>query len=127
MKVRTRIGSWNVRTLSETHRLAQLCIEFNVYGLLHLGVSEIRWPSVEKHKRPDGLTLSYSGKPDTLLRTSGVEFLMTKNASSALMTWKPFSDLTSNVMPQQTLLILKARMGSTIQLIRQLVRLTEVI
>ncbi|VDO64783.1 unnamed protein product [Heligmosomoides polygyrus] len=35
----TRIGTWNIRTLHQTARLAQLLQEFDIYGLDILGIS----------------------------------------------------------------------------------------
>ena len=42
-KLRTRIGQWNVRTLYEPGKLAQLAAEMRRYRLEILGVSEARW------------------------------------------------------------------------------------
>ena len=41
-KVKTRIGFWNVRTMFEAGRLAQITAEMRKYKLHMLGVSEIR-------------------------------------------------------------------------------------
>ena len=42
-KLRTRIGQWNVRTLYEPGKLAQLAAEMRRYRLEILGVIEARW------------------------------------------------------------------------------------
>jgi hypothetical protein len=42
-QIRTRIGSWNVRTLFQKRKLAQLNREMDRYKLDILGVSEVRW------------------------------------------------------------------------------------
>jgi hypothetical protein len=39
----TRIGSWNVRTLFQKGKLAQLDREMDRYKLDILGVREVRW------------------------------------------------------------------------------------
>lgn len=97
MKTRTRFGSWNVRTLLEPSRLAQLCKEVHNYNLLFVGICETRWPGVGENITSDGFTFLYSGKPENLPRSSGVGFLLTKRAKRALITWKPFSDRVISV------------------------------
>ncbi|XP_065360577.1 craniofacial development protein 2-like [Calliphora vicina] len=92
MKTRTRFGTWNVRTLMEPSRLAQLCKEFMSYKLLFLGISEMRWPDTGEKSITNGLHLLYSGKAANENRASGVGFLFSKEAHKALISWKPYSD-----------------------------------
>lgn len=92
MKTRTRIGTWNVRTLSETSRLAQVCKEFNTYRLTLLGLCETRWYDSGEFTTSDGLTLLYSGKTSNEPRSSGVGILLSKPAKKSLIDWKPYSD-----------------------------------
>lgn len=92
MKTRTRIGTWNVRTLSETSRLAQVCKEFNTYKLTMLGLCETRWYDSGEFTTADGLTLLYSGKTSDEPRSSGVGILLSQPAKKALIDWKPYSD-----------------------------------
>ena len=47
-KACVKIGQWNVRTLFETGKCAQVVKEMQRYGISILGVSEMRW------RRPDG-------------------------------------------------------------------------
>ena len=42
-KHKTRIGFWNVRTMYETGKLAQVTHEMKRYNLHILGISECRW------------------------------------------------------------------------------------
>ena len=42
-KTKTRIGFWNVRTMYETGKLAQVKAEMRRYNLRILGISESRW------------------------------------------------------------------------------------
>ena len=42
-KTKTRIGFWNVHTMYETGKLAQITEEMQRYKLHILGVSESRW------------------------------------------------------------------------------------
>lgn len=92
MKTRTRIGTWNVRTLSETSRLAQVCKEFKSYKLTMLGLCETRWYDSGEFTTADGLTLLYSGKSSDEPRSSGVGILLSQPAKKALIEWKPYSD-----------------------------------
>lgn len=91
-KSRTRFGTWNIRTLLEPSRLAQICKEFKKYNLLFLGLCETRWPDNGRITTADNITFLYSGKPSGLPRASGVGFLLTKEAMNALITWQPHSD-----------------------------------
>lgn len=92
MKKRIRIGSWNVRTLTEPSRLNQVCREFSNYGMLILGMCETRWPDSGEFRTSDGLTFLYSGKETAEVRSSGVGLLLSKEARKALIEWKPHSD-----------------------------------
>ena len=42
-KYRTRLGTWNVRTLYQTGRCAQVGAEMNRYNIEVLGLCEVRW------------------------------------------------------------------------------------
>ena len=42
-KSTARIGSWNVRTLYQCGKLAQLCKEFDNYRMDITGISEMKW------------------------------------------------------------------------------------
>ena len=52
-KTITRVGFWNVRTLFQTGKLAQLRKEFDTYNLDIIGISEVRWLGSNK-KFPQG-------------------------------------------------------------------------
>ncbi|XP_065361996.1 uncharacterized protein LOC135955570 [Calliphora vicina] len=92
MKKRTRFGTWNVRTLLESSRLAQVCKEFKNYNLLILGLSELRWPDFGETTTTEGLHLLYCGKPASDTRSSGVGLLLSREAHNAVISWKPYSD-----------------------------------
>jgi hypothetical protein len=53
-QIRTSIGSWNVRTLFQKWKLAQLNREMDRYKLDILGVSEVRWNGSGQIKTSDG-------------------------------------------------------------------------
>jgi len=61
MKQRTRVGTWNVLTLAQQGKLAQLAKEAARVNLEILGLSEVRWPNFGEHKLPTGQVLLYSG------------------------------------------------------------------
>ncbi|KAI8122368.1 Craniofacial development protein 2 [Lucilia cuprina] len=93
LKYRTRIGTWNVRTLLETSKLAQLCKEFAVYNLSLLGLCEVRWCESGEFTTAEGLTVLFYGKPtNELPRSSGVGLVLSKQVKRGLMGWKPHSE-----------------------------------
>ena len=42
-KLKTKIGFWNVRTMYDTGKLAQVTLEMKRYNIDILGISESRW------------------------------------------------------------------------------------
>lgn len=93
MKTRTRIACWNVRTLSDDSRLAQVEAEMLQYKLQILGLSEVRRNGFGELRTSRGLTLLYSGKEDENdTREHGVGFLLSDVARRGLLDWKPISD-----------------------------------
>ena len=89
-KTRTKIGTWNTRTLYQTGKLAQLLREFNEYKLDILGISEMRWTGSGKINDSGGTTLLYSGHQDR--HVYGVGFMLNKEATRALISWEPVSE-----------------------------------
>ena len=85
----TFIGTWNVRTLNQTGRLAQLLREFDNYRLDILGISEVRWIGSGR-MTSENKTVLFSGHEAKHER--GVGFILNKRAVSALDGWKPISD-----------------------------------
>ena len=61
-KFRTWIGQWNVRTLYESGKVAQLAAEMRRYRLEILGVSEARWNQFGETELATGELFLYSGK-----------------------------------------------------------------
>ncbi|KAI8491212.1 hypothetical protein Bbelb_308450 [Branchiostoma belcheri] len=88
-KGETKIGTWNVRTLYQTGKMAQLLKEFEEYQLNILGISEMRWTGSGK-LCSDGKTVLSSGHEDQHRR--GVGMVLDKEASRALTGWKPVND-----------------------------------
>ncbi|VDP55298.1 unnamed protein product [Heligmosomoides polygyrus] len=85
----TRIGTWHVRTLQQTGRLAQLLQELDIYGLDILGVSEVRWTGSGR-LISDGKTVLFSGPERRHER--GVGIVLSKRAANSLVSWEPVSD-----------------------------------
>ena len=56
------LGTWNVRTLLEPGRCAQVAKEMTTYKLQILGLSEVRWNTFGETRLQSGETLLFSGK-----------------------------------------------------------------
>ena len=54
VKCKTRIGFWNVRTMYDTGKLAQVTSEMSRYKLHILGISESRWTGSGRWKTSTG-------------------------------------------------------------------------
>ena len=83
-KTKTRIGFWNVRTMYETGKLAQVTSEMRRYKLHILGVSESRWTGPGR-LMTTGETVLYSGREDNQ-HHEGVALIL-----RSLREWKPVS------------------------------------
>jgi exonuclease III len=92
MKKRTRIGTWNVRTLYAVGKLEQAEREALRLKIDIIGISEARWSSFGEKRTPAGGKFLYSGKPDDQPHEYGVGFLLSKEASSSLMDWEPVNE-----------------------------------
>ena len=77
-----KIGTWNVRTLYQSGRLAQVLREMEAYGLDVLGISEIRWTG-QGQTTNNGVTILYSGRENA--HTHGVGILLSRKATDALI------------------------------------------
>ena len=60
-QTKIRVGHWNVRTMNETGKLAQVTSEMRRFKLHILGVSESRWTGSGKLTTATGETVIYSG------------------------------------------------------------------
>uniref|UniRef100_A0A3P9H430 Endonuclease/exonuclease/phosphatase domain-containing protein n=1 Tax=Oryzias latipes TaxID=8090 RepID=A0A3P9H430_ORYLA len=87
-KTKTRLGFWNVRTMYQTGKLAQVTSEMPRYNLHILGVSETRWIGSGKVITSTGETLLYSGREDSK-HQEGVAIILKKGAEKSLIEWKP--------------------------------------
>ena len=85
----TRIGTWNVRTLFQQGKTAQLLQEFDSYRMDILGISEMRWTGSGRFAS-DGKLVIFSGNDTKHIRGVGIVF--SKRTSAAIIRWKPVSD-----------------------------------
>ncbi|XP_053332008.1 craniofacial development protein 2-like [Clarias gariepinus] len=88
-KTKTRLATWNDRTLFQTGKLAQLANEFDRCRLDILCVSEARLAGSEK-VTIDSKTFVYSGHATDHVR--GVAIMLSRQAASSLLGWCPVSD-----------------------------------
>ena len=92
MKAARRIGTWNVRTMYETSKAAQVANEMGRYNIAVLGICESRWDGAGRITLATGEQLVYSGHDnEQQAHTEGVAFMMSKLAAKALIKWVPVS------------------------------------
>ena len=87
-KRRTRVATWNVQTLNQPGKLAQVVKEFDAYRLDMLGITEARWLKSDKKTLQSGHVFIYSGREDNI-HEQGVGLLLSKEVSKSLLEWKP--------------------------------------
>ena len=89
-KCKTRIGFWNVRTMNETGKLAQVTSEMRRFNLHLLGVSECRWTGTRRITTETRETVLYSGREDNH-HFEGVALILKKGMEKKLVEWKPIN------------------------------------
>jgi len=88
-RVKTRIGQYNVQTLYQKGRLAQLNKIMDEYKLAVMGVSEVRWNGSGKTETTNGNIFVYSGMPNTDDdHIRGVGILVNKNKIIRYLTFE---------------------------------------
>ena len=85
-----RLGAWNVRTMFETSKTAQVINEMQNYNLDLLCVSECRWTGSGRKVTRDGSIILFSGKDN--VHSNGVALIANRHAARSLMEWEPISD-----------------------------------
>ena len=60
----TTFGAWNVRTMYEAGKTAQVSAEMRKHNLAILGISETRWTGSGQKRLTTGELLLYSGHED---------------------------------------------------------------
>ena len=83
------IGTWNVRTMFEIGKTAQVAAEMRRYKISILGISESRWTDSGQKTLSTGELLLYSGhEEENGPHTQGVAFMLSKAAQGALIGWE---------------------------------------
>ena len=85
-----RVGAWNVRTMYETGKTAQVMNEMKRYKINILGLSEVRWTQSGKVMLSSGETMLYSGREDGQ-HHEGVGIAIEKETAKSLLEWEPIS------------------------------------
>lgn len=89
-KTKIRIGTWNVRTMWETTKTAQVLSEMKRYHLDILGISESHWIGSGRQVLHEGSVILHSGHENT--HTHGVAILISKEKAKTLLEWEPVSE-----------------------------------
>ena len=89
-KTTIHIGAWNVKTMYQLSKTAQVINEMKRCHLNILGISECRWTGAGRIKSSDGFTIIHSGKDEE--HSSGVALILSKDAAKSLIEWEPISD-----------------------------------
>lgn len=85
----TIIGTWNVRTMFESGKTAQVAVEMRNYNISILGISKTRWiDSGQKRLATGELLLSSEHHEENASHTLGVAFMLSKTAQRALIGWE---------------------------------------
>ncbi|KAK7107318.1 hypothetical protein V1264_015265 [Littorina saxatilis] len=85
----TTIGTWNVRTMYETGKSAQVAAEMRRYNLNIMGISEARWTGSGQKRLISGELLLFSGhEQEDAAHTQGVAMMLSKSAQGALLGWE---------------------------------------
>ena len=90
-KTHLSIGTWNVRTMSDTSRTTQVLREMQSYELHILGVSECRWTGFGQLTMGTEETILYSGRDDDK-HMAGVALILKKGLKKALIEWQPVNE-----------------------------------
>ena len=85
-----KLAAWNVRTMYETGKCAQVVAEMQRYGICILGVSEMRWTDSGMITINSGETICYSGRVDGL-HQEGVGLILNKEAKKSMLEWEPIN------------------------------------
>ena len=87
----TSLGTWNVRTLYQAGKSAQVAKEMRRYNLLLLGLCEVRWLGAGQRTLETGEELLYSGKKEGEHHEEGVGILIAKEVRNSLLEWEAVS------------------------------------
>ena len=83
------VGTWNVRTLSTTGKLKELCHTMEKYTWNVIGLAEVRWTGTGEVTTEEGHKLWYMGEDQT--RERGVAFMVHKKTLPSIIECRPIS------------------------------------
>ena len=85
----TTSGTWNVRTIYDTGKTAQVAAEMRNYRLSILGISESRWNGSGQRRLITGELLLFSGhEQENAPHTQGVALMLSRTAQRAQIGWE---------------------------------------
>ncbi|MEE4247058.1 MAG: endonuclease/exonuclease/phosphatase family protein [Kangiellaceae bacterium] len=91
-KAPSKLGTWNVRTMFEIGKTAQIAKEMRRYNIEVLGICESRWNGSGTTTLASGERIIYSGhSEEDHGHSEGVAIMMSENAAKALVEWEPVS------------------------------------
>jgi len=90
-KSKTRIGTWNIRTLYEAGKSAQVSREMHRHNLKMLGLYETCWNGTGRTRLTGGDTIIYSRHEEGHPHVHRVALLLTPEAEQALLSREPAS------------------------------------
>ena len=89
-KRKIEVEAWNVRTLYETSKSAQVTKKMKKYDIDILGISECRRTGSGKMRLNSGHTILYSGQSTN--HANGVAIIISKEVETTLLQWQPIND-----------------------------------
>ena len=85
----TRIGAFNVQTMFQTGKAAQIAAEKERYNIEILGLSETRWVKTGQRLLNNRQWILYSGHPEEDAdHSEGVAIMLSKSAKKSLLSWE---------------------------------------
>ena len=88
-KKTTTIATWNVRTMYEAGKAAEVSAEMLRYNIALLGLSETRWLQARQKRLASSKLLLYSGhEEENTAHTEGIAIMLSRTAQKALIGWE---------------------------------------
>ena len=92
MKATTKVATWNVHTMYEIGKSAQIAKEMRRYNIQLLGICESRWNGSGEPILSTGEKVLFSGhEEEDHEHTLGVALMISPKMISALIEWEPIS------------------------------------
>ena len=93
-----RIGTWNVRSMTDPSKLHILTKEMDRCNIQICGLAEIRWIGKGHFSTDSGQTIYYSGSDR--LKRAGVGFILSKQATKCVLGYNPVSNRVISIRLQ---------------------------